>query len=846
DLRWVSISTVGHPWVEANAAGTGATYNESSFGKADWGWPGARVVNVILGSGNTLRDNGEFLGANRKNWLKLRLDPKLIEAMVAGASHGLCLMEGTSNLRANPRFASASTRNAPYLRITVEGEDDTPPAPVTDLRLASAPDYATAVGGALMVTLKPPADAAALAIKVSGRSVDRWQVPFPAGAGKTMTFPLLDQPPDTVVTVEVVAIDAAGNVSAPTSASAVTSSRMTVPKLPEIDFNPVGGPPKPLGEATVWAFPEVTKVHPVSAKVLKENAPADFKDRNAVWDGATGTIRLAAAKAEIISFQLAIEGKITGCKIEVSSLSGPGGATIPNKGVKLWRNWYNKGYAEYALPFEGVLNCPSADNNIVGQTLQAVTVDYHVPKDTVAGDYTGTVTLSTADGRLALPLAVKVYDVTIPDEIHFNPELNCYVGPGTAGKARFKDSFKLAHYHRATINRVPYSQGGEVHFDWIPWTDGNGRVVDWGPFDKRLGYLLDGTLFKDNPRSGVPVPTFYLPFFEGWPLPYKRYYHPGIPLPENFVSKEQKLQFDLRSKPIDEAMSDEYRQRFASCVKQFVEHAAEKKWNSTIFEFYLNNKPSFASSTIWTLDEPRQYLDWTALNFWAKIYKGAIDDEAIYTRQWHEDLFDKGLVGMDRKRPTFVFRGDISRPQWQGDLSNGLMNIIYANSGQFSMPRLMRNLKRTCPAILYCYGRANHHTRSNWESAAWCLKAYAHHCDGVLPWQSLGGPGSLRNPDPRRYGNALIITTRRFGLAVASLRVHALRRGAQDCELLRLLQIKKGWTREHIGMLVAQKVPLTGQFRQSFVDDAAAVTFRTLTARGFCEMKEGVLKLLTE
>ena len=42
-------------------------------------------------------------------------------------------------------------------------------------------------------------------------------------------------------------------------------------------------------------------------------------------------------------------------------------------------------------------------------------------------------------------------------------------------------------------------------------------------------------------------------------------------------------------------------------------------------------------------------------------------------------------------------------------------------------------------------------------------------------------------------------------------RVHALRRGAQDTELLRLLQLKNGWSREHVGLLAAQRVPLTAQ-----------------------------------
>ena len=42
---------------------------------------------------------------------------------------------------------------------------------------------------------------------------------------------------------------------------------------------------------------------------------------------------------------------------------------------------------------------------------------------------------------------------------------------------------------------------------------------------------------------------------------------------------------------------------------------------------------------------------------------------------------------------------------------------------------------------------------------------------------------------------------------------------------------------------VSQKVPLAATFRQQFPDEAAAITFGTLTAQGFCELKEGVLQL---
>ena len=81
---------------------------------------------------------------------------------------------------------------------------------------------------------------------------------------------------------------------------------------------------------------------------------------------------------------------------------------------------------------------------------------------------------------------------------------------------------------------------------------------------------------------------------------------------------------------------------------------------------------------------------------------------------------------------------------------------------------------------------------------------------------------------------------------VASLRVFALRRGAQDVELLRMLAEERGYSREQIGALVAQRVPLGARSTQTSADDAAALAFGGLSAEGLISLKEGVLLLLSE
>jgi len=825
DIGWLSVTTVSENW-DPNKASA----NKSGY-RNDWGWPGAKTYDVACGNGNTLRHNGQLKKSGKTH--RIKLAPKIIHALITNASYGLFLMDGAGSPGLNPRI------QRPTLVVITNGTDQSAPTKPSGLKLTPAPNWATAKAGAIWVTLKAPKDAFSYNIQLNGKPIQRWQIPF-ATPGKIQTFPILDLPPSSPITLAVVAVDSAGNQSGVAESEGKSSPALTVPKLPAPSFSPKAGNPLKLGNASIYGFPELVKINPITKLALHEPTP-DLSQKNAVWDGASGSIKLISARAEIISFQLAIEGAITNIQLTVSDLNTKSKKVISSKGVRLWRNWYVKNHTAYALPFTGSISCPMPDNKIEGQTHQAITIDYHIPRETSKGIYRGTVTLKSAEKELKIPLLVKVYNAVIPDELFFNPEMNCYSGPGEAGSNQFNNSMKLAHYHRSTINRVPYSQSGNTHKDWTPDVNQSGKVTNWSRFDKNLGPLLDGSLFANNPRKNVPVSTLYLPFYEGWPVNFKKHYNPGRGIPKGSRKDNSILKNRILAGPIEQAMGQGIRSAWKNCLTDFVQHAKEKGWNKTALECYLNNKPK-SGFACWTLDEPCIYRDWEALNFFGKLWKDGINDPAVYTASWQRDYFEKGLHKMNRAGPTFLFRGDISRPNWQGTLSDQLMNIMYIGGGGFDKFRMMQNHKHRMPSILYAYGSCPPNTKSHFATSAWCLKAFANECDGVLPWQSLGK--GLTNTDPKGMGNALIVDGGEYGNAIASIRVHAFRRGAQDCELLRLLMLKKGWSRQHIGLLVSQKVPLNAEYKQAFSDEAAALKFGKLTSQGFVEMKEGVLKLL--
>ncbi|HID05737.1 MAG TPA: hypothetical protein EYP10_01170, partial [Armatimonadetes bacterium] len=420
------------------------------------------------------------------------------------------------------------------------------------------------------------------------------------------------------------------------------------------------------------------------------------------------------------------------------------------------------------------------DNGISEQRVQAIWCDIYVPHDVPAGWYRGTVTVH-ADGiaPISLNLRVRVYDVTLPDELNFNPELNCYYsGSGwfKPGSEKWFAAHKLAHAHRCTINRVPYSQSGHVDASVAPKVVGDGvnqRVADWSEFDNCVGPLLNGSAFATNPRKGVPVKVMYLPFHENYPNPIAKHYrYRGEQYGQRCI-----ILHALFAPPIERAFTREYMDGFRSIVRDFAEHFARMGWTRTIFQCYLNNKYRYRimgrGTSWWLLDEPAGYDDWMALRFFSRMFHEALVGQSTGLMRKHTTLLYKGV--------QFAFRGDISRPEWQFERMDGLMEMMYVNNSIFTKVRRCRIMKERMPTILCVYGSCNRVGENNFQTVAWCLKAFIAGADGVLPWQSLAGDSAFFNADQC----GLLVDGERFGEhVIASFRVKALRRGAELVELL--------------------------------------------------------------
>src|SRR5205085_9250398 len=146
---------------------------------------------------------------------------------------------------------------------------------------------------------------------------------------------------------------------------------------------------------------------------------------------------------------------------------------------------------------------------------------------------------------------------------------------------------------------------------------------------------------------GVPIECFDLPMHENWPSSINDNYN--------------------GSYWADEAFTPEYRAALVDVSRQFAEHFSQNKWSQTLFHAFLNGKNNYKErgwsrgSSPWLLDEPANYQDYAAL-------------------RWFGEAFHEGFnqAPGDAK---LLFRCDISRPQWQRDALDHVLDYNVVMGG---------------------------------------------------------------------------------------------------------------------------------------------------------------------
>ncbi len=262
---------------------------------------------------------------------------------------------------------------------------------------------------------------------------------------------------------------------------------------------------QPSGIQRVWAVDDGERI-----KKTATSHPLATSGNNRVWDGAG--ISLFGARNEFVAFQLIIQGNGNGTNNVNVLLDSLFNTVTPSSVIKnsagalnpynyLGRNiemfvehyvnvtersnsnfiWWSSArplpdddyiglVPEQLVPFESPAGPRTngqggAPFSVAANQNQAVWVDIYVPRDALAGNYTGTIKVTENSVlRYSIPITLKVFDFTLPDTTHvkngFYPERSSIAGRHglSVGSAQYWTMVRtyqsFLHRHRAFLNHV--------------------------------------------------------------------------------------------------------------------------------------------------------------------------------------------------------------------------------------------------------------------------------------------------------------------------------------------------------------------------------------------------------
>jgi len=287
--------------------------------------------------------------------------------------------------------------------------------------------------------------------------------------------------------------------------------------------------PASAGVASLWAVSD-------GEKVERDDRAHPLKGRNAIWDGRV--VRLAAARNEIVAFQAIVEadgGGIGALGAALPALRREGGGAIEYKApavdsslsagrpIELFSVHYMNVTAESHAEWAWKPGSPAAPRDTTGwkpvQLVpenarpgrggfplavkpglgQSLWIEIYVGRDLAPGLYRGTLTI-TADGKARpLPVELRVFGFTLPDEnslpvmVYYEPDQPRLY----QGKNLDPAYHRFAHRHRVEL----------VHAYDEAQVEANRGRFDGRDFTESAGYQGPG---EGKGNTIVPV-SFYGP-----------------------------------------------------------------------------------------------------------------------------------------------------------------------------------------------------------------------------------------------------------------------------------------------------------------------------------------------
>ena len=727
-------------------------------------------TDVVFGNGASRYHFAYDVEKDADGWYRIPIPGDLLQSILLGEAHGLCLYDG-SGTNSNYDVWSRESKFPPKLLIHVsEATGEAAVAPADLKAVAVGPhqptlaflewtEGANSFGFDLLVDGKARPAVQGVAAKGAGYK-HRLQVDFLEAGKREIALAAFNRSgqraPAAKVAVDMPAPAALVRVRDPAFEAKAKSDKLATADAP----------------VRVWACDELEMVDPQTGKLF-HSGDATYQLGNPVWDG--NAVTLVSAREAVACFQVVLAldpakgpKAVPEIEFKLSDLVGKDGQKLKTgKLLRVYSAWYHETptmkdangqpryLADALIPVDDPNRLPVLPSGRVpGQTNQAFLLDLYVPNYAVAGEYTGELAISSAVSDAKIPVRLRIYDVTLPEAFTFRHELNLYPGGyagGTgidtmtnpdAGRMANLRMHQLGRFHRLIVNTLPYSQSGRVLPTYDPGVKGIGKaleVVDWTPFDRTVEPLASGKAFSADagyfgPLAGLPQPHIYLPLHETWPLNMAKFCagHPaeakeleGLDLKtaegkakaRDLFKKLTFPRFRMNTAGPEQDLGSIFQDSQIAIAVQFAKHFAQKGWNKTRWQIYLNNKPAFDRATVFTLDEPITELDFRALGFFQDLWKRGVTESGV------------------GDKVSFEYRADISRPQWQFDfLDRRAINLHCLSMAFFTKNYKVNTRARTNGWENWVYGGGPTAGSTTFSLYGACLNSYSLGADGILPY----------------------------------------------------------------------------------------------------------------
>lgn len=820
----------GHGWVHGRKPGEahpssrdeaegGATYSYSVFSRdpqkaRPWAFAGSDFADVSFGAGGS-RWVSTAAGLDvPSDTLSISVPPELLQSVVLGLQPGgLCLADEFH--RAGPRstvYARESTY-PPMLLVTARPRSDRQAEPPQSLAVhadALGLEWLTfeaprALGFDAYLSATPVRTAADLD---SAEQLPTWAMPVPGSGALRVLLSHHRQSQHRYVSLRT--CESSGVWSAPVG--------VELPPLPNVKLT-VAAPTLARHQLPIRMERPFTCQEDVS---ISRDGRYMRVAPECWWDPISGPVAMQAGRNEFAAFQIILAGEGGTYAIHTHPWESPG-LSEPAPQIRLYRahnaqlRLGNEKYVpEIAVPIAPGEPLPlalevapepsgaegeSELSDVAGQQqplvgppapppasffAQSIYVECLVPHRAPRGVWRTRVSV-TRDGTTVLdtPVELEVVDAALPDALGFQISLTIGKPPSVAAAddaratdevdwERFYGLHQLAHEHRATAAVLPYSaQGGPLpEFAPLVAQTPAGPELIWDEWDRRFGRLLDGSLFRNLPREGVPVQHFVLPLHENWPAAAEwsraaerapladRYHARPTWFDRSRAGTNPPLQTYLAWPPTISNGAG-FERASSQVLRAFGAHIAERGWNGTRFQVFVNPRLQPRRSLSWfRASDPETRDDILALRALLSPYRTAL--------------------GAGRGAAIDV-RCDLAWAGLPRETLDGLLDVCGMGVGLFEKNDLVVTSANRFGEVWSDSGDVA--PQLGWNAVLrWAWSARMAGAKGLILADAWGSPDDWAHASE----NAMIVPADGMNHTgvFASLRLKALRRSQQDMEWL--------------------------------------------------------------